>query len=206
MIPIERTAGGGAADGGDGGGDDDSGSGGNGGAATAAAEAPEPKRQIRIRKLALLGILVFLSLLALVDRVRDDDGRRLQPPVAGGKEPATATPCWSTVAARRSASDREPEAHLLRSEPINPVMKQAVIAIEHRRFYLDDGVDVRGIGRALWQDIRAQAPSRRRDDHAAVRRTRRGPGRPDRLQQLREAALATDHAQVVEKRDSPRTT
>ena len=35
-------------------------------------------------------------------------------------------------------------------------MKQAIIAIEDRRFYTNAGVDLRGIGRALWQDIRAQ--------------------------------------------------
>ena len=36
------------------------------------------------------------------------------------------------------------------------MMKQAIIAIEDRRFYTNAGIDVRGIGRALYQDIRAQ--------------------------------------------------
>jgi hypothetical protein len=35
-------------------------------------------------------------------------------------------------------------------------MKQAIIAIEDRRFYTNAGIDIRGIGRALWQDVRAQ--------------------------------------------------
>ena len=35
-------------------------------------------------------------------------------------------------------------------------MKQAIIAIEDRRFYTNAGIDLRGIGRALYQDIRAQ--------------------------------------------------
>ena len=35
-------------------------------------------------------------------------------------------------------------------------MKQAIVAVEDKRFYEHDGVDVRGIGRALWQDIRSQ--------------------------------------------------
>ena len=35
-------------------------------------------------------------------------------------------------------------------------MKQAIIAIEDRRFYTNAGVDLRGIGRALWQDVRHQ--------------------------------------------------
>ena len=36
---------------------------------------------------------------------------------------------------------------------IAPVMKQAIIAIEDRRFYTNEGYDLRGIGRALWQDV-----------------------------------------------------
>ena len=35
-------------------------------------------------------------------------------------------------------------------------MKHAIIAIEDKRFYTNDGVDLRGIGRALYQDVRAQ--------------------------------------------------
>jgi penicillin-binding protein 1A len=42
------------------------------------------------------------------------------------------------------------------SAQISPVMKQAIIAIEDRRFYTNDGVDLRGIARALWQDVRAK--------------------------------------------------
>jgi penicillin-binding protein 1A len=42
------------------------------------------------------------------------------------------------------------------SSQISPVMKQAIISIEDRRFYTNDGVDLRGIGRALWQDVRAK--------------------------------------------------
>jgi penicillin-binding protein 1A len=39
---------------------------------------------------------------------------------------------------------------------IAPVMKHAIIAIEDQRFYTNEGVDVRGIARALWQDIVAR--------------------------------------------------
>ena len=61
---------------------------------------------------------------------------------------ATATPLGLlTGNQRRIAVD---------SAQISPVMKQAIIAIEDRRFYTNDGVDLRGIGRALWQDVRAK--------------------------------------------------
>src|SRR5436189_767341 len=43
---------------------------------------------------------------------------------------------------------------LLRSDQISPLMKQAIVAIEDKRFYEHRGVDVRGIMRALWADMR----------------------------------------------------
>jgi penicillin-binding protein 1A len=40
------------------------------------------------------------------------------------------------------------------SDEISPVMKQAIVAIEDKRFFEHRGVDVRGIFRAVWQDLR----------------------------------------------------
>ena len=45
---------------------------------------------------------------------------------------------------------------LLRPTEISPNMKNAVIAIEDRRFYEHEGVDYTGIARALWQDVKQQ--------------------------------------------------
>jgi len=42
---------------------------------------------------------------------------------------------------------------LVKEGDVAPVMKHAIIAIEDRRFYTNPGVDIRGIGRALWQDV-----------------------------------------------------
>ena len=42
---------------------------------------------------------------------------------------------------------------LLESEDINPYMKSAVVAIEDERFYEHDGVDLRGMFRAAYQDL-----------------------------------------------------
>ena len=44
---------------------------------------------------------------------------------------------------------------LLESAEIAPVIKEAVVAVEDRRFYEHRGVDFRGIGRALFQDLLA---------------------------------------------------
>ena len=40
---------------------------------------------------------------------------------------------------------------------ISPNLRNAVVAMEDRRFYEHEGVDYWGIGRALWQDIRRQS-------------------------------------------------
>ena len=45
---------------------------------------------------------------------------------------------------------------LVATEEIAPIMRQAIVSVEDQRFYEHDGVDVRGIARALWQDVREQ--------------------------------------------------
>ena len=46
---------------------------------------------------------------------------------------------------------------VVKSEDIADVMKQAIVAIEDRRFFEHRGVDIRGIARAIWQDLRNRA-------------------------------------------------
>jgi len=43
--------------------------------------------------------------------------------------------------------------YLVSASSISAAMKHAVIAIEDRRFYENSGIDLRGMGRALWTDI-----------------------------------------------------
>ncbi|HZQ63642.1 MAG TPA: PBP1A family penicillin-binding protein [Gaiellaceae bacterium] len=42
---------------------------------------------------------------------------------------------------------------IVASDQISPVMKQAIVAIEDKRFFEHRGVDIRGILRAVWQDV-----------------------------------------------------
>jgi penicillin-binding protein 1A len=42
---------------------------------------------------------------------------------------------------------------IISTNEISPAMQHAIIAIEDQRFYQNDGIDVRAIARALWQDI-----------------------------------------------------
>jgi len=39
---------------------------------------------------------------------------------------------------------------------VSPIMRQAIVSIEDKRFYEHNGVDLRGIGRAVWQDVTNQ--------------------------------------------------
>ena len=45
---------------------------------------------------------------------------------------------------------------LVDTEDIAPIMRQAIVSVEDQRFFEHNGVDVRGIARALWQDVRQQ--------------------------------------------------
>src|SRR5215216_5564065 len=115
-----------------------------------------PRRRVRIRKLRVFGVLLGLSVLAVVSTI------------FGMMMAVTSDlPALEEPAGKNSVlTDRngEPLGMLtgnqkrifLKSEEIAPVMKQAIIAIEDRRFYPNAGIDLRGIGRALYQDLRAQ--------------------------------------------------
>jgi penicillin-binding protein 1A len=42
---------------------------------------------------------------------------------------------------------------LIDTDQISPIMQQAIVAVEDKRFYEHHGVDVRGIARAVWADV-----------------------------------------------------
>jgi len=116
---------------------------------------PTPVR-VRIRKLRVLGVLFGLSILAVVSTVFGmmmaitSDLPRLEEP--GGRNSVLTDRNGEPLGLLTGNQKRI----LLKPEEIAPVMKQAIIAIEDRRFYTNAGIDIRGIGRALYQDIRAQ--------------------------------------------------
>jgi penicillin-binding protein 1A len=121
-------------------------------------EPPEPPRtRPRVKKLRLLAILVPLALLAIVstlfgmmmavasdlpdleNRKEYQDARNSVLQDVNGKTLGVLTNNQSRV--------------LVRYGDISPYMRNAIIAIEDRRFYENSGVDLRGIGRALVQDV-----------------------------------------------------
>jgi penicillin-binding protein 1A len=81
---------------------------------------------------------------------------------------------------------------LVREGEISPYLKNAVIAIEDRRFYEHEGVDYTGIARALWQDVRRREAVQGGSTitQQFVKNALSAQGNRSVFQKLRESALA----------------
>ena len=81
---------------------------------------------------------------------------------------------------------------LVPAEDISPNIKNAVIAIEDRRFYEHEGVDYKGIGRALYQDVLRQSAVQGGSTitQQFVKNALAAQGNRSVFQKLRESALA----------------
>jgi penicillin-binding protein 1A len=120
-------------------------------------DTPETKRRVRIRKLRVLGILFFLGTLAFVSSVFGMM-MAVTSDLPELKKPSTRN---SKLVDRNGRPlgllTGNQQRFFINSNEIAPPMKQAIVAIEDRRFWTNEGIDLRGIGRALWQDVRAQS-------------------------------------------------
>ena len=117
----------------------------------------KPRR--RIRKLRLFGLLLILFILgslsftfglvtSIASEVPSLDPARLQQREVDGY-------VYDSKGQRVLAVLRGSQSRILvPSDHIAPLMKQAIVAIEDKRFYEHRGVDVHGIMRAVWQDVR----------------------------------------------------
>jgi penicillin-binding protein 1A len=151
-----------------------------------------PKVPVRIRKLRVLALLAGLGLLAIVSTVFG-----MMMAVASDlpalEEPASQN---SVLVDRRGERlgllTGNTNRILLKEGQIAPVMKHAIIAIEDKRFYTNDGVDLRGIGRALYQDVVAQKAVQGGSTIAQqfVKNSLAAQDRRTLFVKLREAALA----------------
>ncbi len=81
---------------------------------------------------------------------------------------------------------------IIPAREISPHMKDAIIAIEDQRFYQNDGVDLRGIGRALWQDVTTGKAVQGGSTitQQFVKNATQAQNRRTILEKVREAALA----------------
>jgi penicillin-binding protein 1A len=123
------------------------------------SERRPPRRRRRIRKLrllALVGVLFVLGFSAFVfglvtavsAQLRQLDPAHQQHVQADGY--IYADDGRTILAVLRGSQSRV----LVPSERISFFMKQAIVAVEDRRFYEHRGLDLRGMGRALWADLR----------------------------------------------------
>src|SRR3954451_6744983 len=117
-----------------------------------------PHKRPRVRKLRLLVVLVPLMALAIVSTVF---GMMMAvasdlPDLENRKEYQDArNSVLFDYTGKRSLGvlTNNQSRVLVRYGQISPNMRNAIIAIEDRRFYTNSGVDIRGIGRAFVQDV-----------------------------------------------------
>jgi penicillin-binding protein 1A len=116
-------------------------------------------RARRVRKLRLLSLVAVLGLVscvsftyglvtAIAGEIPKLDPRAQQDVEEDGY--IYASDGRTVLAVLRGEESRI----LVDSDEIAPVMKQAMVAVEDRRFWEHRGVDVRGILRAAWADVR----------------------------------------------------
>jgi penicillin-binding protein 1A len=120
------------------------------------------RRRRRIRKLrllALMGVLGFLAVTAFAygtvvavgEQVSGLDPFAQQHQQVDGY--VYAADGHTVLAVLRGSQSRV----LVKSDQISAWMKQAIVATEDRRFYEHRGIDIRGMARALWADVRHNA-------------------------------------------------
>ena len=123
------------------------------------SEARPRRRRRRIRKLRLLvlvGVLGVLVVTAFSYGVTVALSRQLTglDPFRQGHQQVDgyvyAADGHTILAVLRGSQSRV----LVQSQDISGFMKQAIVAVEDKRFYEHRGIDVRGMMRALWADIR----------------------------------------------------
>ena len=121
--------------------------------------SPRPRRRVRKRRLAALVAVLFaaaiLSFMFGLVRAVASEVPALDPAAQRSDVDTVvyAENGRSVLAVLRGDESRV----LVATEDIAPIMRQAIVSIEDQRFYEHDGVDVRGIARALWQDVRQQS-------------------------------------------------
>jgi penicillin-binding protein 1A len=126
---------------------------------SALTEAPSKPRR-RIRKLRLLGLLLIFFVLGVVSftfglitavasELSTLDPAARQKLEADGYIYA-GVPSRRVLAVLRGSESRI----IVPSDKIDDRMKQAIVAVEDKRFYEHRGVDIHGILRAVWQDVR----------------------------------------------------
>jgi penicillin-binding protein 1A len=155
-----------------------------------------PRVRPRVKKLRLLLVLFGVSLLALVSLVF---GMMMAvaselPSLENREEYRNARNSVLTdVHGRPLGILRSPDNRVIvRPQQISLAVKHAVIAIEDKRFYENEGVDVRGIARAFFQDVlqRKAVQGGSTISQQFVKNALKAQNKRTVFQKLRESALA----------------
>ncbi|MDX6728757.1 MAG: penicillin-binding protein [Baekduia sp.] len=161
-------------------------------------DVAEPTKRVkpRVKKLRLLAILVPLALLAVVSTifgmmmaVASDLPALAQLPQVAKRKNSVLT----DINGRRLATLTSNQGRIIvTSDQIGAYAKYAVIAIEDRRFYENSGVDLRGIGRAFFQDVvqGRQAQGGSTIAQQFVKNALQAQSKRTVFEKLREAAMA----------------
>jgi penicillin-binding protein 1A len=161
-------------------------------------EPPEPPARVRprVKKRRLLAIFLPLGILAIVSTLF---GMMMAvasdlPDLENRKEYQDARNSTLTDSQGRTLGvlTNNQSRVLVRYGDLSSYMTNAIIAIEDRRFYENSGVDVRGIGRALVQDVLSRKAAQGGSTIAQqfVKNALRAQGDRTVFQKMREAALA----------------
>ena len=168
-----------------------------GGGVPPAPPAPPTKRaKPRLKKLRALFVLLGLGVLALVSMIFGM--------MAAVSQDLPAIYNFAEYKASKNSevfdANGEPlgtltsnqNKILLSSAQISPNVKNAVVSIEDSRFYEHNGVDFRGIGRALIKDILSQSAAQGASTitEQFVKNALEAEGSRTILEKFREAALA----------------
>ncbi len=112
-----------------------------------------PPKRVRIRKLRVIMLLLGLGVLALVSTVFGmlmAVASELPPLEAPLQQNSEIVDIHGHPIGTLTGNERR---IYLTDQQIAPVMEHAIIAIEDRRFYTNNGVDLRGIARAAIADL-----------------------------------------------------
>ena len=120
-----------------------------------------PRKRRRVRKLrlaVLLCVLLALSMLSFtfgLVRAVASEIPNLDPAAhrADINTVLYASNGRTVLAVLRGDENRV----LVETEDIAPIMRQAIVSVEDQRFYEHNGIDLRGVARALWADVRSQS-------------------------------------------------
>ncbi|MFL5866194.1 MAG: transglycosylase domain-containing protein [Thermoleophilaceae bacterium] len=155
-----------------------------------------PRRKPRLKKLRLALILIGLGTLALVSTVfgmlmavaSDLPALENRAEYRHARNSTLLSANNKPIATLTGNNNRI----LLGPSDISPNIKNAVIAIEDKRFYEHKGVDYKGIARATWQDLLRQKAAQGGSTitQQFVKNALSAQGHRSVFQKMREAALA----------------